>query len=93
MNQPEFADQLRQGQDFHWNQAKVSRVEIGDRDLTFQEMMRVVDVLGIDALRGTYELDQIPGIVEDRVQSLKTTVLDAIESLESVHETLTDGLS
>lgn len=93
MNQGEFADLLRQEKDESWNQMKVSRTEMGDRDLSFREVMQVVDVLGHNALHGTYELDQILSIADERVQELKTAVLDGILGLESLHETLTNSIT
>lgn len=72
---------------------KVSRIEAYGRELSLQEFMHIIEVLGIDALRGTYELDQILGIASDYAQSLKTAILDAIEGLESAHKALIYGLS
>lgn len=93
LNQHELADRLSSGHDGHWSQVKVSRIEAYGRELSLQEFMHIVDVLGIDALRGTYEIDQILGIASDYAQSLKTAMLDAIDGLESAHKALTDGLS
>lgn len=55
--------------------------------------MQLIEVLGIDALRGTYEIDQILDLANDYAQSIKTDMLDAIDGLESAHKALTDGLS
>lgn len=93
LNQHELADRLNSRPDGNWNQGKLSRVEASDRELSLQEFMRIVDVLGIDSLRGTYELDQILEISSQYAQTLKTAMLDAIDGLESAHKALTDGLS
>lgn len=93
LNQHEFADRLSSGHDGQWSQVKVSRIEAYGRELSLQEFMHIVEVLGIDALRGTYELDQILEIASDYAQTLKTAMLDAIDGLESAHKALTDGLS
>lgn len=93
LNQHDFADRLSSGDDGQWGQVKVSRIEAYGRELSLQEFMHIVEVLGIDALRGTYELDQILGIASDYAQTLKTAMLDAIDGLESAHKALTDGLS
>ena len=93
LNQHGLADRLNAAYGGNWNQIKVSRVELGDRELSLQEFMSVVEVLGIDALRGTYEIDQILGLSSEYAQSLKTAMLDAIDGLESAHKALTDGLS
>ncbi|MGO1592600.1 helix-turn-helix domain-containing protein [Ancrocorticia sp.] len=92
-NQHEFADRLNSEHGGNWSQVKVSRVEAYGRELNLQELMTIVDVLGIDALRGTYEMDQILGVASEYAQSLKTAMLDAIDGLESAHKALTDGLS
>lgn len=58
MNQHAFSERLRGSQGDHWRQVKISRIALGDRALSFQEMMQVVDVLGVNALTNTHELDQ-----------------------------------
>lgn len=93
LNQHELADRLASDQDGCWSQVKLSRVEAYGRELSLQEFMRIVEVLGIDALRGTYELDRILGIASEYAHTLKIAMLDAIDGLESVHKALTDGLS
>lgn len=93
LNQGELADRLNRGQADRWNQGKVSRIESCDRELSFQEFMKLVDSLGVDAFRNTHELDQILQIAGEHTRSLKSAMLDAIGELESVHETLTRGLS
>lgn len=93
LNQHELSDRLNSVHASHWNQGKISRIEAYDRELSLQEFMHIVEVLGIDALRGTYEIDQILGIASDYAQSLKIAMLDAIDGLESAHKALTDGLS
>ena len=93
LNQHELADRLNSVHNRHWNQGKISRIESFERELSLQEFMQLVDALGINALRGTYEIDQILGIASDYAQSLTTAMLDAIEGLESAHKALTDGLS
>lgn len=55
--------------------------------------MHIVEVLGIDALRGTYEIDQIVGIASDYTQSIKVAMLEAKDGLDSAHKALADGLS
>ena len=93
LNQHEFAGRLSSGHDGQWSQVKVSRIEAYGRELSLQELVHIVEVLGIDALRGTYEIDQILSIASEYAQSLKTAMLDAIDGLESAHKALTDGLS
>lgn len=93
LNQHELSDRLNSVHAGHWNQGKISRIEAFDRELSLQEFIHIVEVLGTDALRGTYEIDQILGIASEYAQSLKTAMLDAIDGLESAHKALTDGLS
>lgn len=93
LNQHELSERLNSVHPGHWNQGKISRIEAYDRELSLQEFMHIVEVLGIDALRGTYEIDQILGIASEYAQSLKTAMIDAIDGLESAHKALTDGLS
>lgn len=93
LNQHKLSDRLNSVHAGHWNQGKISCIEAYDRELSLQEFMHIIEVLGIDALRGTYEIDQILGIASDYDQSLKIAMLDAIDGLESAHKALTDGLS
>lgn len=93
LNQHELSVRLNSVHAGHWNQGKISRIEAYDRELSLREFTHIVEVFGIDALRGTYEIDQILGIASEYAQSLKTAMLDAIEGLESAHRALTDGLS
>lgn len=93
LNQHELADRLNSAHNGHWNQGKISRIEAYERELSLQEFIQVIDVLGIDALRGTHELDQILWIANEYAQSLKSAMLEAIDGLESVHKALTDGLA
>lgn len=93
LNQHEFADRLNLKHGGRWSQVKISRIEAYGRELSLQELMNILDVLGIDALRNTFEMDQILGIASEYTQSLKSAMLDAIEGLESAHKALTDGLS
>lgn len=93
LSQHDLVDKLNSEHGGNWSQNKMSRVETEGRELSLQEFMSVVEVLGIDALRGTYEIDQILGLSNEYAQSLKTAMLDAIDGLESAHKALTDGLS
>lgn len=93
LNQHELSDRLNSVHAGHWSQAKISRIEAYGRELSLQEFMQLIEVLGIDALRGTYEIDQILDLANDYAQSLKTAMLGAIDGLESAHKALTDGLS
>lgn len=93
LNQHELSDRLNSVHTGHWSQGKISRIEVSDRELSLQEFMQLSEVLGIDALRGTYELDQILDLANDYAHALKTAMLNAIDGLESAHKALTDGLS
>lgn len=64
-----------------------------ERRCALQEFIKVIDALGVDDQRGTYELDQNLGVASEYAQSLKSVMLDAIDGLESAHKTLTDGPS
>ena len=93
LNQHELANRLNAEYGGNWSQGKVSRIESEGRELSLQEFMSIVGVLGVGALRGTYEIDQILGLSSEYAQSLKTAMLDAIDGLETAHKALTDGLS
>lgn len=93
LSQHDLVERLNTEYGRNWTQGKVSRVESDGRELSLQEFMSIVEVLGVDALRGTYEIDQILGLANEYAQSLKTAMLDAIVGLESAHKALTDGLS
>ncbi|MGR6092251.1 hypothetical protein ACU4IU_16955 [Brevibacterium sp. CSND-B09] len=93
LNQSELADRLNDRQAGHWNQGKVSRIESSNRELSLQELLQLINELGVDAFRNTYELDQIFEIAGEHTQSLKSAMLDAIDGLEAVHTALTRGLS
>lgn len=53
LNQHELSDRLNSVHAGHWSQAKISRIEAYGRELSLQEFMQLIEVLGIDALRGT----------------------------------------
>lgn len=93
LKQSELADRLNGRQEGHWNQGKLSRIESSDRELSLQELLQLINVLGVDAFRNTHEVDQILEIAGEYTQSLKTAMLDAIDGIESVHAALTRGLS
>lgn len=93
LKQSELADRLNGRWAGNWSQGKISRVESSDRELSLPELLQLIDELGVDAFRNTYELDQILEIAGEYTQSLKTAMLDAIDGIESVHAALTRGLS
>ncbi|WP_186372653.1 helix-turn-helix domain-containing protein [Brevibacterium casei] len=59
LTQGQLAQRLNSssGSPNRWTQGKVSRVESFDREMSFQELMQLIDVLGVDAFHNTHELD------------------------------------